>query len=129
MGHVIGYCDLDGNQTVCDGDLTFCEKPSSLKKYQDEQKGNKNDRRQYPRFCLDLPPDHQVMGFPNAFGGIAIDVSEEDFLIFSRKDLAISTKLKIAILFSKEYKLASFEMLAEIIRKDIYNKENREGYR
>ncbi len=29
----IGYCDLDGNQVVCDGDIHFCEKPDVLKKY------------------------------------------------------------------------------------------------
>ena len=128
VGHGIGYCDLDGHHTICGGDLSFCEKPSGLKKYQDEQKGNKNDRRQYPRFRLDLPLEHQVMGSPNVFGGIAIDGSEEGFLIFSRKDLPIGTKLKITILFPKEYELTGFEMLAEIIRKDIYNKENQEGY-
>jgi hypothetical protein len=68
------------------------------------------------------------MGSPNVFGGIAINGSEEGFLIFSRKDMPIGTKLKIAILFPKEYELAGFEMVTEIIRKDVYNKENREGY-
>jgi hypothetical protein len=33
MGIGIGYCDLDGNQAVCDGDIPFCEKPDVLKKY------------------------------------------------------------------------------------------------
>ena len=33
----IGYCDLDGNQTVCDGDTQFCEKPDAMRK-QLEQK-------------------------------------------------------------------------------------------
>jgi len=127
IGHGIGFCDLDANRTICDGDLNFCEKPSDLMKYQERKSANK-DKRQYPRFLLDLPLEHQVMGSPNVFGGIAINGSEEGFLIFSRKDMPIGTKLKIAILFPKEYELAGFEMLAEIIRKDIYNKENREGH-
>jgi hypothetical protein len=33
MGIGIGYCDLDGNQAVCDGDIPFCEKPDVLEKY------------------------------------------------------------------------------------------------
>jgi len=33
MGTGIGYCDLDGNQVVCDGDIHFCEKPNVLEKY------------------------------------------------------------------------------------------------
>ena len=28
-----GYCDLDNDQTVCDGDIDFCEKTDSLKRY------------------------------------------------------------------------------------------------
>lgn len=38
MGIGIGYCDLDGNQAVCDGDINFCEKPDTLKRYLMEQK-------------------------------------------------------------------------------------------
>jgi len=33
LGTGIGYCDLDGIQTVCEGDIHFCEKPDVLKKY------------------------------------------------------------------------------------------------
>lgn len=33
MGMGIGYCDLDGNQVVCDGDILFCEKLDVLNKY------------------------------------------------------------------------------------------------
>jgi len=39
MGKGLGYCDLDGNQTVCNGDTQFCEKPDVLRK-QFEQKRN-----------------------------------------------------------------------------------------
>ncbi len=38
MGRGIGYCDLDGDQTTCDGDIDFCEKPDVLKKYLLEQR-------------------------------------------------------------------------------------------
>ncbi len=33
MGRGIGYCDLDGDQTICDGDVNVCEKPDLLKGY------------------------------------------------------------------------------------------------
>jgi len=32
-GKGIGYCDIDGSSTTCDGDVKFCEKPDSLKQY------------------------------------------------------------------------------------------------
>ena len=46
MGRGIGYCDLDGNQVVCDGDIHFCEKPDVLKKYliDHEEKGGTSGR-------------------------------------------------------------------------------------
>jgi len=38
MGLGIGYCDFDCSQTTCDGDIHFCEKPNTLKKYLSELK-------------------------------------------------------------------------------------------
>jgi hypothetical protein len=37
MGKGIGYCDLDCDQTTCEGDIDFCENPISLKTYLIEQ--------------------------------------------------------------------------------------------
>lgn len=37
IGVGIGYCDLDCDQTTCEGDIDFCEKPDSLKIYLFEQ--------------------------------------------------------------------------------------------
>jgi hypothetical protein len=128
LGRGIGHCDLDGGQTVCDGDLNFCEKPSELKKYQSEQKQNKKDRRQYPRFLLDLPLEYLVMNTPKAHGGLVVNVSEIGFLIRSIKNMPIGTELKIAVLFPKRYELANFEVLAKIIRKDPIWEEDWEGY-
>jgi hypothetical protein len=33
MGKGLGYCDLDGSQTICDGDTKFCGKPDVLQRY------------------------------------------------------------------------------------------------
>jgi two-component system cell cycle response regulator CpdR len=38
IGRGLGYCDLDGDQTTCDGDVQFCEKPDALNKHSLEQK-------------------------------------------------------------------------------------------
>lgn len=128
IGHGIGHCDLEGDQTVCDGELIFCEKPSELKKYQSEQKQNKKDRRQYPRFLLDLPLEYLVTNAPKTHGGLVVNVSEIGLLIRSVKNMPIGTELKIAVLFPKGYELANFEVLAQIIRRDPLWEEDWEGY-
>jgi hypothetical protein len=33
IGLSLGHCDLDAFQTICDGDIKFCEKPNALKEY------------------------------------------------------------------------------------------------
>jgi len=33
VGRGLGYCDLDCDQTTCEGEIDFCEKPDSLKTY------------------------------------------------------------------------------------------------
>ena len=76
------------------------------------------DRRRYPRISMDLPLEYRVMYDARAHGGIVIDASETGFLIYSIEDIPVGTKLKIAVLFPKEYELAIFEVFAETIRKE-----------
>jgi len=33
MGRRMGCCDVDGESTSCEGDVTFCEKPDALRQY------------------------------------------------------------------------------------------------
>jgi len=33
LGKGLGYCDIDSSTIVCEGDVSFCEKPDDLKKY------------------------------------------------------------------------------------------------
>ena len=63
----------------------------------------------------------------HARGGIVIDASETGFLIYSPDGIPVGTKLKIAVLFPKEYELALLEVSAEIIRKTFVVKEEK-GY-
>ena len=118
-GRGVGYCDLDNRPAVCDGDLSFCEKPSDLKNHQDQQRGeNPRDRRYQARFDLDLPMEYQALGTLKALGGIAIDGSEEGLLIFSTKEMFVGAMLKITIFFPTGYALDSLEVKAEITHRE-----------
>jgi hypothetical protein len=85
------------------------------------------EKRKYPRVEMDLPVDYWMKHDPHAHGGIVMDASETGFFIFSVEDIPIGTKLKIAVLFPREYELANFEVVAEIIRKKVVKKE-KGGY-
>jgi len=76
---------------------------------------------------MDLPLDYWMKHDSDAHGGIVIDASEAGFLIYSTEDIPIGTNLRIAVLFPREYELANFEVLAEIIWKKVEEKWE-EGY-
>jgi hypothetical protein len=85
------------------------------------------DRRQHPRVYMDLPIEYRVTYAPYARGGIVTDASEAGFLIYSTDSIPVGTKLEVAVLFPKEYELAIFEVVAEIIRKK-FVAEQEQGY-
>ncbi len=86
------------------------------------------ERRKYPRFRIDLPLEYRVLNAPQAHGGLVINASESGLLVHSTKDIPIGTKLNIAVLFPQGFKLADFEVFAEIVWKDNVWGENRERY-
>ena len=129
VGQGVGYCDLDNRSAVCDGDLSFCEKPSDLRNHQNQQReGSPRDRRNHPRFGLDLPVEYQALGTLKAFGGIAIDGSEEGLLIFSTKEMFVGAMLKITVFFPAGYALDSLEVTAKITRREACLREAGKGY-
>jgi hypothetical protein len=85
------------------------------------------EKRKFPRVSMDLPVDYWVKQDSYAHGGIVIDASETGFLIHCVEDIPIGTKLKVAVLFPREYELADFEVSAEIIRKKMVE-HGKEGY-
>jgi c-di-GMP-binding flagellar brake protein YcgR len=87
------------------------------------------ERRRYPRMSLDLPLEYRVMNAPYAHGGLVVNASEVGLLINSIKNIPTGSKLNIAVLFPKGFELTNFEVLAEIIWKDLYWEEDWEGYR
>jgi hypothetical protein len=87
------------------------------------------EKRKLPRFCLDYPLEYRVLNAPDAYyGGLVVDGNEIGFRIHSVKNMPVGTRLNIAVIFPKEYKMSNFEVIAEIIWKDICAKENWSGF-
>lgn len=128
IGRGLGCCDLNAEQTICNGDLNLCERIRISSKSQNEQCGNGEDKRKHPRVVLDLPLEYRVTNFPNVHGALIVNGSEMGLLIESVKDIPIGTNLNVAVLFPKGYELTNFEVLAQVVWKEIYWKENWEGY-
>ncbi len=77
---------------------------------------------------MDLPLEYRVLNAPFAHGGIVVNGSEDGFLINSIKDMPIGTRLNIVVLFPAGYELTNFELVAEIVRKDLHWEEDWEGF-
>lgn len=86
------------------------------------------ERRKFQRKMLDLPVEYKSTEAPYAHGGLAVNASEFGLLVQSVKNIPIGSKLTIAVLFPKGFELTNFEVLAEIIWKDLHWEENWEGY-
>ncbi len=93
-----------------------------------EKSKSMKDRRKSQRMILDLPLEYRVMDAPYAHGGLVVNASELGLLVQSVKNLSIGTKLNIGVLFPKGFELANFEVLAEILWKDLHWEEDWEGY-
>ena len=127
-GHGPWLCDLDGNQANCKGDLASCDKPHRIGLTQNELNENGKDRRKHPRMALDLPLEYRVADLPHVHGALIVNGSEMGLLIESVKNIPIGTNLNIVVLFPKGYELTNFEVSAQIVWKELYWKEDWEGY-
>ncbi len=88
------------------------------------------EKRKHQRVNMDLPLEYRVLDTPQprAHGGLVINASESGLRFHSVKDMPVGTKLNIAVLFPQGYELANFEVLAEVVWKDICWQENRKEY-
>ena len=93
------------------------------------QKGNREERRKYPRVVLDLPLEYRVTNVPNAHGALGVNGSEMGLLMESVKKIIVGSNLKIVLLFPKDFELADFEVSAQIVWEEPYRKKNWGGYR
>jgi len=86
------------------------------------------EKRKHPRVNMDLPLEYRISDTPKAQAGMVLNASESGLLVHSIKDMPVGTKLSIAVLFPKGFQLTNFEVLAEVVWKDIYWQENRQEY-
>jgi hypothetical protein len=88
---------------------------------------NKRERRGYPRFIIDLPLEYRDMDGLCLRGGVLANASEGGFLIEAVGDVPVGTELNIAVLFPKGFELANFNVVAKIVWKEPYWKEDLKG--
>ena len=93
-----------------------------------EKLGSMRDRRKSRRWMLDLPLEYRTTDVPYAHGGLVVNASELGLLVQSVKNIPVGTKLNVAVLFPKGFELANFEVLAEIVWKDLHWEEDWEGF-
>jgi hypothetical protein len=93
----------------------------------DGSNGNK-EKRKFPRYYMDFPLEYRVNDTPDAYGGLVVDGSEVGLRIHSVKDIPIGTRLNIAVIFPKGFQMTNFEVVAEIVWKDLYLREDWNGY-
>jgi len=86
------------------------------------------EKRRHPRFYLNLPIEFRVVDAPSVHGAMIVNASETGLLIQSTSNLSVGTRLNIAVLFSKEFELANFEVSAEVVWKKIYSDERQKMY-
>jgi PilZ domain len=86
------------------------------------------NRRKYPRVLLDLPFEYRTEYSRRIRGGIVIDACEVGFLIHSTENMLVGTRLKIAVLYPEEYRLAKLTVVARIVWKRFDRKEKRYLY-
>jgi hypothetical protein len=77
---------------------------------------------------MDFPLEYRVLDAPDARGGLVVDGSEMGLRIHSIENMPVGTKLKIAVIFPKEFQMTNFEVTAEIIWKDLYLTEDWNGF-
>jgi hypothetical protein len=57
-----------------------------------------------------------------------VNASETGLLVQSPKNLPVGTKLNIAVIFSKGFELANFEVVAEVVWTTSHPTDGKEGY-
>jgi hypothetical protein len=93
----------------------------------DRSNGNK-EKRKCPRYYMDFPLEYRETNAPEAYGGFVVDGSEIGLRIHSVKNIPVGTRLNIAVIFPKGFQMTNFEVVAEIVWKDLCLRENWNGY-
>jgi hypothetical protein len=94
-----------------------------------EYSNGNGDRRNHPRINMEFPVEWKISDLPRAHGALTVNLSETGLLIESVSDLSVGETLSLVVLFPKEFALKSLRASAEIVWKDVYWKEDWEGFR
>ncbi len=86
------------------------------------------EKRRHQRVYVNLPLEYRVSGAPKAQAGLVVNASESGLLVHCLKDMPVGTKLTIAVLFPRGFELTNFEVLAEVVWKKNYWREDRNEY-
>ena len=92
-----------------------------------EGSSNNRERRRYPRIFIDLPVGYRDANDSCLRGAIVVNASEGGFLIETVRDIPVGTALNVTVLFPKGYELTNFKVVAEIVWKKPYSKEDLKG--
>jgi hypothetical protein len=92
-----------------------------------EESFNNKERRSHPRFIVDLPLEYRDMNDSCLRGAIVVNVSDGGFLIETVRDIPVGTELNITVLFPKGFRLDDLKVVAKIVRKEPYRKEDWKG--
>jgi CheY-like chemotaxis protein len=60
IGRRVGYCDLDGHKTICNGDIEFCEKPDAFKEYLLKQENIQKFRDEARKKLPDIKEEQKI---------------------------------------------------------------------
>jgi len=93
-----------------------------------EDSSSSREKRKHARFHLSLPIEFRVTNDKYVHGAMIVNASETGLLVQSPKTIPVGTKLNIAVLFSKGFELANFEVVAEVVWTKNHPNEGREGY-
>ncbi len=88
---------------------------------------NNKERRSHPRVFVDLPLEYQDGDGSGLRGGIVVNASEGGFLVEATRDIPVGTELNVTVLFAKGFRLADFKVVAKIVWKKPYSKEDLKG--
>jgi hypothetical protein len=88
---------------------------------------NNKERRSHPRFSIDFPLEYRDMDGCCLRGAIVVNASEGGFLIETVRDIPVGKELDITVLYPKGFELANFKVVAKIVRKEPYWKEDWKG--
>jgi len=93
-----------------------------------ERANSDRERRKSSRFDMDWPLEYKIVDASGVHGGIAVNGSDVGLCIHSVRNMSVGTRLNLVVIYRREFQLTCFEVVAEIVWKDLCLKEDWNGY-